>query len=114
LKNIAGAETDLVEREGSYADAQHMGDVLRMILKVIDVTDKFSALHFAPINGHIGVCRYLAEDCCLDIYATTSNLQKGELVDAWMQPLRMAAQVFVPPFCSNSGLFVRCDVNCAM
>jgi ankyrin repeat protein len=33
-----------------------------------------TALHPAASNGHVDVCRYMAEDCGLDIEATTSCL----------------------------------------
>jgi hypothetical protein len=77
-------------------------------------SDKRTALHDAALTGRVASCRYLVEDCGLDIEAMTRDLQtplyfaayggnldvckylleKGASVDLGDQPLSISAQVF--------------------
>jgi ankyrin repeat protein len=78
--------------------------------------DGVTALHMAAHNGKIDVCRYLVEDCGLDVNAMTTDIPRTPLflaavgghlevckyiigktakVDEGEQPLFSAAQVYL-------------------
>jgi ankyrin repeat protein len=83
------------------------------------ITDGATALHMAAQNGNIDICRYLVEECGLDVNAISSHeiqsqttplfdaagdgqldvckylIGKGALVDAGYQPLTSAAMVYL-------------------